>query len=1060
MRKMLAVAACLAMLLPATAALAENSGQRQQAQEAAALDLYEVEVGAGDDVRLREEGYDVVEVEAGSKRRGKATLHVEMVLSRNEARKLRRDGVDVEVVTNENGLSTAQAATLEAQDGFEVWRSYGEPGGIADEIRLLAEQYPDLLKLVTIGQTVQGQDILALKLTADANRVKDGKRPAVLYSSAQHAREWITVETNRRLLRHYLESYGSDARITDIVDTRELWFVLVANPDGYDISFTDGNRLWRKNARDNNGDGEFSLPGDGVDLNRNWPYKWGYDNEGSSPEPSSQVYRGPSPGSEPETQALDGLLARIGFAFHVNYHSAAELLLYGIGWQVATPSPDDQINVALNGVDENPAVPGYDPDISAELYTTNGETTNHAHAVYGTLAYTPELDTCESAEAMFDDDEFGDTYCEDEGRSVFEFPDDEELVQAVFQKNLEYALAVAESADDPANPESPVGIEAPDFVVDDFAVSYGSPQTVAVDTKREFRNLTMYYTINDGRRQKVKPDEWDGGERYGEDFDVHYAEYRGEVTGAEPGDEVTVWFEAKQVSKGRGNDVKPEKLRSEEFTYTLASDSGAPVLIVANEDYEGFNPEQDVDEPQYVDEYAAALEANGIAYDVWDVTAQGVPHDLGVLGHYDAVVWELGDNRLTQEADDVLTETPFGPLPDLSVAETQQFLTLSMRDYLNQGGKVFESGEYVAFFGFFASALGGAYYALDGAPEEDCVVTQSFFSDCLIYSDDFAQYYQGVFNRQSFGEPDQVQGIDTPLTDLLVDVNGAETPDSGAFTVTSDILPPDEFPQFTSWTSALYASDEPFAFEPFSGEHYVAATHADGAWMRLSRTVDLTGATSGSLEAKLSYNTEGGFDHVIVEARPVGTDDWTTLPDQATADGGTSTTVPAQCEAAFFIQMHPDLANYLTLGNPCQATGATGEWNSFTGDSGGWTDVEVDLSAYAGQQVEVSISYVTDPATGGLGVFVDDTSVTVDGTVVDSNDFESGLGAWSVPGAPASSPGNASDWQRTTTLFDPPAASVTTEDTVTFGFGFEAIAAAEERATVMGRIMDYLLGTP
>ena len=57
----------------------------------------------------------------------------------------------------------------------------------------------------------------------------------------------------------------------------------MANPDGYDFTFTEGNRLWRKNLRDNNGDGQITV-GDGVDLNRNFAEKWGYDNEGSSPD--------------------------------------------------------------------------------------------------------------------------------------------------------------------------------------------------------------------------------------------------------------------------------------------------------------------------------------------------------------------------------------------------------------------------------------------------------------------------------------------------------------------------------------------------------------------------------------------------------------------------------------------------------------------------------------------------------------------------------------------------------------------------------------------------------
>ena len=56
------------------------------------------------------------------------------------------------------------------------------------------------------------------------------------------------------------------------------------------------------------------------------------------------------------------------------------LLLYGTGWQVDTPTPDDVVYEAMVGDDANPAVPGYDPDLSAELYTTNGETTESAHA--------------------------------------------------------------------------------------------------------------------------------------------------------------------------------------------------------------------------------------------------------------------------------------------------------------------------------------------------------------------------------------------------------------------------------------------------------------------------------------------------------------------------------------------------------------------------------------------------------------------------------------------------------------------------------------------------------
>ena len=96
-----------------------------------------------------------------------------------------------------------------------------------------------------------------------------------------------------------LDGYLRDRKVRDLINTTELWFVPVANPDGYDFTFEPGQRLWRKNLRDNDGDGVIT-PGDGVDPNRNFAYKWGYDNEGSSrrprlARPSAAPARTPSP---------------------------------------------------------------------------------------------------------------------------------------------------------------------------------------------------------------------------------------------------------------------------------------------------------------------------------------------------------------------------------------------------------------------------------------------------------------------------------------------------------------------------------------------------------------------------------------------------------------------------------------------------------------------------------------------------------------------------------------------------------------------------------------------
>ncbi len=264
----------------------------------------------------------------------KGTATVEVYLTDQQAQKLGKQGVKL----TEHTLSTrAEKRVEEAAEG--VFRPYSGRGGLKEEILRTAREHPGLTKVVSIGKTVRGQDILALKLTRHADRTRDGAKPAVLYMSNQHAREWITPEMTRRLMHHYLDNYKKDRRIKKIVDSTELWFVLSANPDGYDHTFADDdNRLWRKNLRDVNGDGRIST-GDGVDLNRNFAYKWGYDDEGSSPDPASQTYRGAGPNSEPETRAIDAFQKRIGFTFGINYHSAAELLLYGVGWQVATHTP-------------------------------------------------------------------------------------------------------------------------------------------------------------------------------------------------------------------------------------------------------------------------------------------------------------------------------------------------------------------------------------------------------------------------------------------------------------------------------------------------------------------------------------------------------------------------------------------------------------------------------------------------------------------------------------------------------------------------------------------------
>ena len=128
-------------------------------------------------------------------------------------------------------------------------------------------------------------------------------------------------------------------------------------------------------------------------------------------------------------------------------------------------------------------------------------------------------------------------------------------------------------------------------------------------------------------------------------------------------------------------------------------------------------------------------------------------------------------------------------------------------------------------------------------------------------------------------------------------------------------------------------------------------------------------------------------------------------------------------------------------------------WNATSGNSNGWGEWTIDLSAYAGKKVEISIAYATDWSTQGLGVFVDDTTVSTGETT----SFEDGLGGWTVSGSPAGSAANANDWISTTSDGFPEGAAISTPDSIYFGFGFEGISTPSTRNAVMGRAMDFLL---
>jgi hypothetical protein len=243
--------------------------------------------------------------------------YVEIVTDQSELDQIIALGYKTEIV---HADLTAFFQSRMPEKNMGAYKSLDEINQAVDD---MIAAYPDIVSAkVSIGTTLEGRDMWAVKISDNPNVDED--EPELFYSAAIHAREVITPEILLYFMNHLTQQYGIDPEATDLVNNREMWFVLVNNPDGYyynEVIAPGGGGMWRKNRR-NNGDGSF-----GVDLNRNFGYMWGYDDEGSSPIPSDPTYRGSAAFSEPESQNLRDFIAAHDFVLTIYYHSYSNLII-------------------------------------------------------------------------------------------------------------------------------------------------------------------------------------------------------------------------------------------------------------------------------------------------------------------------------------------------------------------------------------------------------------------------------------------------------------------------------------------------------------------------------------------------------------------------------------------------------------------------------------------------------------------------------------------------------------------------------------------------------------
>lgn len=303
------------------------------------------------------------------------------------------------------------------------------------ELDAAVADHPAIVRKLSIGRSYHGREIWAAKVSDQV--AVDENEPEVLFDALHHAREHLTPEMALSVLELLTDNYATGgslgARVTELVDSREIWIVFMVNPDGlaYDLGGSP-YRGWRKNRQPNQGSTAV-----GIDPNRNYGYRWGCCN-GSSPSPSSYTYRGPGPWTAPETVAIRDFVnsrvvdGRQQLRLGITFHAAGEEILWPYGYTTADvpadmTSLDHSAIVAMARA--MAATNGYTPMQASSLYINDGNQKDWMYGAHRIFHYTFEL------------------YPAGGGGSVERFYPPDEVIERETTRNHEAVLYLLEQAD-------------------------------------------------------------------------------------------------------------------------------------------------------------------------------------------------------------------------------------------------------------------------------------------------------------------------------------------------------------------------------------------------------------------------------------------------------------------------------------------------------------------------------------------------------------------------------------------------------------------------------------
>ncbi|NWT45319.1 CBPA1 Carboxypeptidase, partial [Chroicocephalus maculipennis] len=290
---------------------------------------------------------------------------------------------DVQELLDEEKKNMTKSRRTERSISTFDFASYHTIEEIYDWMDVLVDDHPNLISKIEIGQSYENRSLYVLKFSTGGSN-----RPAIWLDTGIHSREWITQATGVWTANKIAEEYGQDPSVTAILDSMDIFFEIIANPDGFVFTHSS-NRLWRKTRSVNAGSDCI-----GVDPNRNW--NAGFGGSGSSNDPCSDLYRGPYAHSEREVKAVVDFIQGHGNVKSViSIHSYSQMLLFPYGYKRGPAAHHQELNeLAKKAVRDLAAMYGTKysyGSIANTIYLADGTTVDWAYDNGVKYSFTFEL---------------------------------------------------------------------------------------------------------------------------------------------------------------------------------------------------------------------------------------------------------------------------------------------------------------------------------------------------------------------------------------------------------------------------------------------------------------------------------------------------------------------------------------------------------------------------------------------------------------------------------------------------------------------------------------------